>query len=87
VTESRVWTWKNTRSVKISVSLFICPWDWFISYAKYTDYELCNTRLQIGPFYLSFEFTIGNSSAEGWRGKFGLSECEAWDRSKIKPSS
>lgn len=85
--DHKVWTWKNTRSIRISVSLFICPWDWFISYDKYTNFDLWHTRLQLGPLTILINCDIGNSSAEGWRGRFGLSECEAWERSKIKSSS
>lgn len=82
--DDKIWTWKNTRSVNLEFLLILAPWEWRVTWVRDSDCYGHTLRIQFGPFCFSLLCDISNCSAEGWQGKFGLSECEAWERSKSK---
>jgi hypothetical protein len=80
----RPWYWRNCRSLDITVTLCLMPWDWHFRGQK-DDQDGCDFmaygyRLRIGPFIFAIEADIGNCSDYGIRGRFGLSEQTAWER-------
>ena len=86
--EVRPWRWRNCRSVSLIGSFSPCPWDWRLTKWSYVP---CGSGcdcygkvwgIQIGPFSFTFSADIGNVSTGDWRARFGLSEEEAWERSK-----
>ncbi len=86
--EPRPWRWRNLRSFTISAYFSPLPWDWHLA-AKAVDIDEGSGgftgrfyAIAVGPFIFHFEVDIGNCSVPGWRGRFGLSETEAWERSK-----
>jgi hypothetical protein len=86
----RPWRWRNCRSLFVGVGFTLLPWDWF----RLRAWSTCDGGdhvggcygkqwgLVLGPISLSIGAGIGNNSTGDWRARFGLSEEEAWDRSK-----
>lgn len=84
--EERPWRWRNLRHAEIMVSIVPFPWDWHVQFCRSNDDDAggcygVSWNAQIGPFCFGLHVTHGNCSAKGWRGRFGLSEDEAWERS------
>lgn len=85
----RPWRWRNCRSLFVSVTFAPLPWTWLLGVDTYTegggDTGGCYGRtwmLMLGPVSISVCAGIGNNSTGDWRARFGLSEEEAWERSK-----
>lgn len=84
--ERRPWRWRNLRHVEIAIYIVPCPWDWFVRFRKSDDDHAGGAygmlwSTQMGPLCIGLHVTPGNCSTPGWRGRFGLSEEEAWKRS------
>jgi hypothetical protein len=78
----RRWRWKNLRSCSVAVHLILLPWDWRVSARRSMDYCEFYMQVQFGPVSIKLSGDIGNCSTGDWRAWFGLSEDEAWERSK-----
>jgi hypothetical protein len=77
---TRRWAWRNCREILVSVWLYPLPWQWRILRVVHSDFVAFYGCIQLGPVALRVAADIGNSSAEGWRSRFALSEAEAWER-------
>jgi hypothetical protein len=80
--EERRWTWRNLRECDIGFHIVPMPWQWRMSADLTGGYVGAFGHVQFGPFVLTFEADVGNCSTGDWRAMFGLSEQEAWERSK-----
>lgn len=85
--EPRPWRWRNLRHAEISIFIIPFPWDWYVRFQRSDDDDAggCYGMLwsaQLGPLCFGLHVTHGHRSAPGWRGRFGLSETEAWERSE-----
>ena len=81
--EIRPWRWRNCRQLCVAVWFHVLPWQWRIGCQVVADtYTEFRAGVQFGPIGFQIDADTGNSSAEGWRARFGLSDDEAWERSK-----
>lgn len=85
----RPWRWRNCRSLFVSITFAPLPWTWRMDAGTEADggehVGGCYGRtwfVMCGPFGITLTAGIGNISEDDWRARFGLSEEEAWDRSK-----
>lgn len=81
--ECRGWSWRSCRAIRVALWLEILPWQWRIGSETVSDtYTEFRWGCQFGPLGLQIIADTGNSSDESWRARFGLSDEEAWERSK-----
>jgi hypothetical protein len=85
----RPWRWRNCRAIRLSISFSPLPWTWGLGvWNTCNGGEHCggcygkHWGVVIGPLCFSAEADHGNISTGDWRARFGLSEEEAWERSK-----
>lgn len=84
--EPRPWRWRNLRSFHVGIAFAPLPWDWQLGFVGYDDGGMggCTGMTWtaiVGPISLQLSVGIGHISTPGWRGRIGLSEIEAWERS------
>lgn len=80
--EPRPFRWRNCRELSVAIWFSIMPWQWQIGVERSGDHTESRIGMQLGPVGLQIIATTGNCSAEGWRGRFGLGDEQAWERSK-----
>ena len=86
--ERRPWRWRNCRSLIVGIAFAPFPWDWHFgvnSVCDGSDAGGCYGKewwLLLGPVAFNLHADHGNISTGDWRARFGLSETEAWERSK-----
>lgn len=83
----RPWRWRNCRDLTVSAIFAPFPWDWHFGTWTRCDGDVGGAygktwNLMLGPVRFAVQAGIGNCSTGDWRARFGLSEEEAWDRSK-----
>jgi hypothetical protein len=81
--EDRPWRWRNCRELSVALVIVPMPWSWrFGAERQNVNYLGGSWAVALGPVVIRIEAWIGNISVEGWQRHFGLSESEAWERSK-----
>lgn len=83
----RPWRWRNCRGLNASITFAPFPWNWHFGWHSRNDGDAggCYGKtwnLMLGPVWFTVMADIGNNSTGDWRARFGLSEEEAWERSK-----
>ena len=74
-----LWTWKNCRSIGISVQFWL--WPWHIGTYRSDDCYGGEMVLSLGPLCFVLHYSIGNASANSIASWGALSEIEAYQRS------
>lgn len=80
--DERPWRWRNLREATLVFYLLPLPWQWRWRWKRVSEWLGWSVELSIGPIVIRLECDIGNCSTGDWRARFGLSELEAWNRSK-----